>query len=58
MNQPLTMPARGFTKQERAWLAEAIKEINSLRAIAGRNVTIDNHNEGQVINAADCPPCG
>jgi hypothetical protein len=54
---PLELPVKGFTKAERAWLAKLIKEINTVRAIAGRHTTVSNHPEGQVINATDCDPC-
>jgi len=54
---PLQLPAKGFTKAERAWLAKLIEAINTVQAVAGRNTSISNQAAGQVIDAADCDPC-
>jgi len=53
----LKLPEKGFTKAERAWLAELIEAIKTVHAVQGRNTTISDTNEGQVINADDCDPC-
>lgn len=53
----LRLPSKGFTKAERAWLAELIEAIKTVHAVQGRNTTISNTNEGQVVNADDCTPC-
>jgi len=55
--QNLKLPAKGFTKAERAWLREVIKAIQTVRAVEGRNITISDQNDGQIINATDCAPC-
>jgi hypothetical protein len=55
--QELKLPAKGFTKTERAWLSELIEAIRTVHAVEGRNTTIDNTNDGQVVNADDCTPC-
>jgi len=53
----LKLPEKGFTKAERAWLAELIEAIKTVHAVQGRNTTISDTNVGQVINADDCDPC-
>lgn len=53
----LELPARGFTKSERAWLAKLIEAIKTVHAVQGQNVTISDDTSGQVINADDCAPC-
>lgn len=53
----LELPRKGFTKAERAWLARVIEAINTVHAVAGRDITVSDHPDGQVINAADCDPC-
>ncbi len=53
----LKMPAKGFTKAERAWIQELIAEIKTVNAVQGRNVTISETESGQTINADDCTPC-
>jgi hypothetical protein len=54
----LELPQKGFTRSERAWLAQLLIEIKNARAIAGDNVTISDSaaGDGQVING-DCPDC-
>ncbi len=51
----LKLPDKGFTKAERAWLAELIQAIKTVHAVQGRNVTITDTEAGQVINADDIP---
>ncbi len=53
----LKAPEKGFTKAERAWLAEVVKEINTNKAVAGRNTSVTDSDDGQVVNADDCTPC-
>ncbi len=53
----LQLPEKGFTKSERAWLAQLIEAIRTVQAVAGNNTTISNTGDGQVINAEDCSPC-
>jgi type IV secretory pathway protease TraF len=53
----LTLPEKGFTKAERAWLKELIAAIKTVHGLAGQNVTISDSDNGQVINASDCDPC-
>lgn len=53
----LKLPDKGFTKAERAWLAQVIQAIRTVRAVPGRNCDINNSDDGQTINAADCTPC-
>lgn len=53
----LKLPKRGFTKSERAWLANLIEAIKTVHGIQGRNITISDQPDGQVINADDCAPC-
>ena len=53
----LKLPAKGFTKAERAWLTQLIEAIKSVRAISGRNVSISDDEQGQTVNADDCQPC-
>ncbi len=55
----LKLPTKGFTKAERAWLAELIQAIKTVQAIQGRNCSVTNTDEGQTISATDeaCPPC-
>lgn len=53
----LELPRKGFTKAERAWLAQLIEAINTVRAVAGRNTSVSDHSDGQVIDADDCDPC-
>jgi hypothetical protein len=56
----LQLPAKGFTKSERIWLEKLIEEIETVRAVAGRNTAVSEKSGGQVIDAADCdacPPC-
>ncbi len=53
----LKLPEKGFTKAERAWLAQLIEAIKTVQGIAGRNVTISNAAQGQTVNAEDCTPC-
>lgn len=56
--EDLEVPKHGFTKSERAWLAEVVEAIKTARAVAGKDVKIDNHDDkGQVIGASDCSPC-
>ena len=54
----LTLPDKGFTKQERAWIKDVlIPAIKTVQGIAGRNVTIINSDNGQTINTQDCKTC-
>ena len=53
----LELPAKGFTKAERAWLRKLIEAIKTVKAVEGRNCTVSNDPSGQVINATDCDPC-
>ncbi len=55
----LKLPAKGFTKAERAWLQELIDAINTVQAVQGRNCTVSDapDGSGQTINADDCTPC-
>lgn len=53
----LRLPDRGFTKTERAWLAQLIEAIKTVHAVQGRNTSISDTDQGQVINADDCAPC-
>jgi hypothetical protein len=53
----LQLPERGFTKAERAWLEKLIEAIKTVHGIAGRNTSISDTDQGQVINAEDCAPC-
>jgi len=53
----LRPPSKGFTKAERAWIAELIAEIRSVKAVQGANMTVNNTESGQVVNANDCPLC-
>ncbi len=53
----LQLPAKGFTKSERAWLQTLIEAIKTVQGIQGRNVSISNDAAGQTINADDCEPC-
>ncbi len=55
--QSLTLPQKGFTKAERAWLAQLVEAIKTVQAVAGNNTTVSNSEAGQVINAEDCSPC-
>lgn len=55
--QNLRLPAKGFTKAERAWLKELIEAIKTVQGVQGRHVSITNTTEGQLINADDCRPC-
>ncbi len=55
--ETLTMPSKGFTKAERAWLAKLIEAIKTVQGIEGSNISISNGPAGQTINASDCPPC-
>jgi hypothetical protein len=52
----LTLPGKGFTKAERAWLKQLIAAIKTVQAIPGRNCTINNTDAGQSIDATDCGP--
>jgi len=47
----IKLPEKGFTKSEKQWLKTVIEAIKSNKAIAGENVTVDNREDGQVINA-------
>ncbi len=49
----LKLPAKGFTKAERAWLADLITAIKTVHAIQGANATVINTPSGQVISASD-----
>lgn len=54
----LTLPAKGFTKAEREWIKNVlIPAIKTVHAVPGHNVTISDSDNGQTINAMDCPPC-
>lgn len=53
----LELPAKGFTKTERAWLAELIEAIKTVHAVHGRNTSVSNTESGQVISASDCAAC-
>jgi len=55
--ESLKLPQKGFTKAERLWLAKLIEAINTVQAVQGRNCTVTNTQEGQIINADDCTPC-
>jgi len=55
--ESLKLPQKGFTKAERAWLQQLIEAIKTVQAVQGRNCTITNTGDGQVINADDCTPC-
>jgi hypothetical protein len=50
----LTLPEKGFTDTERAWLEALLAEIRSLRAVQGANVTVTSNEDGQVIAAHKC----
>ncbi len=53
----LQLPAKGFTKAERAWLQQLLNAIKTVQAIQGRNTTVTNTDNGQTVNADDCTPC-
>ncbi len=54
----LTLPDKGFTKAEREWIKTVlIPAIKTVQGIAGKNVTINNSDNGQAIAASDCQPC-
>lgn len=54
----LKMPAKGFTKTERAWIQQMIEAINTARAVPGANVSVsENPGGGSIINARDCAIC-
>jgi type IV secretory pathway protease TraF len=54
----LLPPQKGFTKAEREWIAKyLIPNVKTVHAIQGRNVSISDTEQGQVINADDCAPC-
>ncbi len=54
----LKLPDKAFTKREREWIKSVlIPEIKKNHAVAGRNVTITDTDDGQTINADDCTPC-
>lgn len=56
----LKLPERGFTKAERVWLSQLIEAIKTVHAVNGRNTSVSDTADGQVINADDCtacPPC-
>jgi hypothetical protein len=54
----LKVPEKGFTKAERDWIKNVlIPAIKTVHAVQGHNVTISDGDEGQTINASDCPPC-
>ena len=53
----LKLPSKGFTKAERAWLSQLLEAIKTVQAVQGRNTTIGESDNGQVINADDCEPC-
>ncbi len=53
----LKLPAKGFTKAERAWLEELITAIKTVRAIQGKDISISDTDTGQVVNASDCAAC-
>ncbi len=53
----LKLPAKGFTKAERAWLEELITAIKTVRAIQGKDISISDTDNGQVVNASDCAAC-
>lgn len=54
----LKLPEKGFTKAERAWFEKVlIPAIKTVQAVQGRNCTITNTDQGQVVNADDCTPC-
>ncbi len=56
--QNLTVPDKGFTKAERQWIKEVlIPAIKTVHGVAGRNVSITNSDNGQLINASDCDAC-
>ncbi len=53
----LKIPSKDFTKSERAWLAQLIQELKTVHAVSGRNTTVSDNDDGQVINADDCEAC-
>jgi hypothetical protein len=53
----LKVPQKGFTKAERKWLEELVKAIKTVHAVPGQNISISDSDQGQTINAQDCPPC-
>ncbi len=56
--QNLTVPDKGFTIAERKWIKEQlIPAIKTVFGVAGTNVSINNQDSGQIINANDCDPC-
>ncbi len=53
--QNLTVPDKGFTIAERKWIREQlIPAIKTVFGVPGTNVSITNHDSGQIINASDC----
>lgn len=54
----LKPPDKGFTKAEIKWIKEIlIPAIKTVHGKQGRNVTINDQDSGQVVNADDCAPC-
>jgi len=53
----LELPQKGFTKAEREWLKQLIEAIKTVEAVPGRNCSIDNSHNAQVISSNDCQPC-
>ncbi len=53
----LKLPAKGFTKAERAWLEDLITAIKTVHAIQGKDISISDSDKGQVVNANDCNAC-
>jgi len=54
----LRPPEKGFTKAERAYIINVlIPAIRSVKAVQGANMTVNNTDSGQVVNANDCPLC-
>jgi hypothetical protein len=49
----LTVPTKGFTKAERAWLEQLVLAIKTAQPIAGTNVRIDvQAGQGTVVNVS------
>jgi hypothetical protein len=54
----LLPPQKGFTKAEREWIAKyLIPNVKTVRALQGRNTSVSDSDQGQTVNADDCPAC-
>lgn len=52
-----SIPGGAFTKKEREWLKKLKIGLKTVQAVQGTNVSITNSDNGQTINASNCPPC-